>query len=61
MSNILCGIEYNEYIMYNNKIVGVSRPFIFTKKIVDKSNIIPLNKEKNTLGPMRYFPPACQE
>jgi hypothetical protein len=61
MSNILCDIEYNEYIMYNNKIVGVSRPFIFNKKIVDKSNIIPLNKEKNTLGPMRYFPPACQE
>jgi hypothetical protein len=47
--------------MYNHKIIETSKPFIFSKKLNDKSKIIPLNKVNNTLGPMRYFPPANQE
>ena len=47
--------------MYNNKIIETSKPSIFSKNLKDKSKIIPLNKVNNTLGPMRYFPPANQE
>jgi len=47
--------------MYNNNIVKTSKPFIFSKKLNDNNKTIPLNKVKNTLGSMRYFPPANQE
>lgn len=47
--------------MYDNKIIETSKPLVFSKKQNDKSKIIFLNKVKNTLGPMRYFPPANQE
>jgi hypothetical protein len=45
----------------NNNIVKPNKPFIFSKKLNDNNKIIPLKKVKNTLGPMRYFPPANQE
>jgi hypothetical protein len=62
VSNVVCDIEYYIVnIMYNNKTVISKKPFIFSKKINDTCKIIPLKKVKNTLGPMRYFPPACQE
>jgi Mitochondrial ribosomal protein (VAR1) len=44
-----------------NNIVKPNKPFIFSKKLNDNNKIIPLKKVKNTLGPMRYFPPANQE
>jgi len=47
--------------MYNNKKEKIIKPLIFTKKLKDNCKSIPLNKTKNTLGPIRYFPPACQE
>jgi hypothetical protein len=47
--------------MYNHKIIETSKPFIFSKNLNNKSKIIPLNKVNNTLGSMRYFPPANQE
>ena len=45
----------------NNDIAKPNKPFIFSKKLNDNNKIIPLKKVKNTLGPMRYFPPANQE
>jgi len=45
----------------NNNIAKPNKPFIFNKKLNDNNKIIPLKKVKNTLGPMRYFPPANQE
>jgi hypothetical protein len=47
--------------MYNNEIVNTIKPLIFTKKLNDSLKTVPLNKTKNTLGPIRYFPPANQE
>ena len=47
--------------MHNYKKVENKKPLIFSKKVDASPKIIPLNKVKNTLGPMRYFPPACQE
>jgi hypothetical protein len=47
--------------MYDNKIIKESKPSIFNKKINDNNKIIPLNITNNTLGPMRYYPPANQE
>ena len=47
--------------MYNYKKVENKKPLIFSKKVNASPKVIPLNKVKNTLGPMRYFPPACQE
>jgi len=47
--------------MYNYKIIETNKPFIFSKKLGNKNKIIPLNKVTNTLGPIRYFPPANQE
>jgi len=46
--------------MFKKNIQGI-KPFIFYKKINDNSKIIPLKKTTNTLGLMRYFPPATQE
>lgn len=48
-------------IVSNNGIVRTIKPLIFTKKLKDNVKIILLNKTKNTLGPMRYFPPISQE
>src|SRR5580693_2300233 len=47
--------------MYNNKIVKTIKPLIFIKKLKNNIKTIPLNKTKNTLGTIRYFPPASQE
>jgi hypothetical protein len=47
--------------MYINKVARRIKPLIFTKKLDNNLKIIPLNKTKNTLGPIRYFPPANQE
>jgi hypothetical protein len=47
--------------MYDNKVIKTTKPLIFTKKLNDGLKTIPLNNIKNTLGSMRYFPPANQE
>jgi len=47
--------------VYSNEKEKTIKPIIFTKKIEVNCKSIPLNKTKNTLGPMKYFPPACQE
>jgi len=47
--------------VYDNGSIKTPKPFIFTKKLKDNIKIIPLNKTNNTLGPIRYFPPASQE
>jgi len=50
--------------MNNNKIANIevsNKPLIFTKKVNDKSKIIPLNLNNNTLGEKRHFPPASKE
>jgi hypothetical protein len=45
----------------NNNNIQKTSPFIFTKKINDKFNIIPLNIISNTSGLAKYFPPATKE
>jgi Mitochondrial ribosomal protein (VAR1) len=45
----------------NNGNLKTKKPYIFIKKLSDNMKIIPLNKTTNTLGPMRYFPPATKE
>ena len=47
--------------MFNNEIIKTIKPLIFIKKLNNNIKIIPLNKTKNTLGSIRYFPPASQE
>jgi hypothetical protein len=47
--------------MYNNEIVKIINPLIFTKNLNNNLKTVPLNESKNTLGSMRYFPPANQE
>jgi len=47
--------------MSNNKIVKTIKPLIFIKKKKKNIKTIPLNKTKNTLGTIRYFPPVSQE
>lgn len=50
--------------MINNRIANIevsNKPLIFTKKVNDKSKIIPLNLNNNTLGERRHFPPASKE
>lgn len=47
--------------MFNNEIVKKIKPLIFIKKLNNNIKIIPLSKTKNTLGSLRYFPPASQE
>jgi len=46
--------------MFNTELKKII-PFILKKKINNNSKIIHFNKTTNTLGPMRYFPPATQE
>jgi hypothetical protein len=48
-------------MIYKNGISETKEPYIFTKKLKNNIKIIPLNKTTNTLGFMRYFPPATQE
>jgi len=44
------------------KNIKIIKPFIFTKKVNNKQIIIPLSiKTRNTLGPIRHFPPATKE
>ena len=50
--------------MIKNRIANIevsNKPLIFTKKVNDKSKIIPLNLNNNTLGERRHFPPASKE
>jgi Mitochondrial ribosomal protein (VAR1) len=47
--------------MYIDKATRTIKPLIFRKKLDNNLKIISLNKTKNTLGPIRYFPPANQE
>jgi len=47
--------------MSNNKDIQNISPLIFTKKVNDKFNVIPLNITSNTSGPTRYFPPSTKE
>ena len=47
--------------MYNNDIFETNKPLVFTKKMCNNYKIIPQLKIKNTLGHVRYFPPAIQE
>jgi len=42
-------------------MVKTIKPFIFNNKLNGNIRTIPLNKTKNTLGNIRYFPPASQE
>jgi hypothetical protein len=42
-------------------MVKTLKPLVFIKKLKDNIRTIPLNKTKNTLGIIRYFPPANQE
>ena len=52
---------------FKNKIANVSegsvnnKPLIFTKKVNEKSKIIPLNLNNNRLGETRHFLPASKE
>lgn len=47
--------------MSNNKYIETTKPLIFVKKLSNNIKTIPLNKVKNILGPIRYFPPTNQE
>jgi hypothetical protein len=47
--------------MSNSEIVRTIKPLIFIKKLNNNIKIIPLNRTKNTLGSIRYFPPVSQE
>jgi hypothetical protein len=46
--------------MFNNKSINKIKPLIFKKKS-DCVKTISINKVNNTLGPVRYYPPANQE
>ena len=37
------------------------KPLIFSKKVNLKHKIIPLDVITNTIGPVRFFPPATKE
>jgi Mitochondrial ribosomal protein (VAR1) len=47
--------------MHNSGNIKRIWPLIFTKKFKNNKKIIPLNNNKNILGPTRYFPPVSQE
>ena len=47
--------------MNNNKFTQIISPLIFTKKVNDKFNIVPLNIISNTLGQTKHFPSATKE
>jgi Mitochondrial ribosomal protein (VAR1) len=46
--------------MFNNKVIIKIKPLIFKKKF-DYVKTIFINQVNNTLGPVRYYPPANQE
>lgn len=45
----------------NNKKIEILKPLIFSKKVNLNHKIIPLNAITNTIGPIRFFPPATKE
>jgi hypothetical protein len=52
--------------MNNNKNLetmtdSTNKPLIFSKKVNLKHKIIPLDIITNTIGPVRFFPPATKE
>jgi len=47
--------------MFKKEMEENNKPLIFSKKLNDNNRTIPLTIVKNTLGPIRYFPPATQE
>jgi hypothetical protein len=56
------GTSYFSFLKSNkSKLENGQQPVIFSKKINNKSKIIPLNKVVNRLGPTRHFTPAAQE
>ena len=38
-----------------------NKPLIFSKKVNLKHKIMPLDTITNTIGPIRFFPPATKE
>jgi hypothetical protein len=47
--------------MSNCENIRTIKPLIFIKKLNSNVKSIPLNNTKNTLGPIKYFPPLSQE
>lgn len=45
----------------NNQKIEMLKPLIFSKKVNLKHKIIPLDVITNTIGPVRFFPPATKE
>ena len=45
----------------NNQKIETLKPLIFSKKVNLKHKIIPLDVITNTIGPIRFFPPATKE
>lgn len=45
----------------NNQKIEMLKPLIFSKKVNLKHKIIPLDVITNTIGPIRFFPPATKE
>lgn len=45
----------------NNQKIEILKPLIFSKKVNLKHKIIPLDVITNTIGPVRFFPPATKE
>lgn len=45
----------------NNNKIEILKPLIFSKKVNLKHKIIPLDVITNTIGPIRFFPPATKE
>lgn len=45
----------------NNQNIEMLKPLIFSKKVNLKQKIIPLDVITNTIGPVRFFPPATKE
>nr|YP_010620803.1 hypothetical protein PN052_mgp13 [Pseudofabraea citricarpa]WAX38814.1 ribosomal protein S3 [Pseudofabraea citricarpa] len=45
----------------NQSNLGVNTPIIFSKKLNNKSRVIPLNIIRDKMGPTKHFTPAAQE
>lgn len=45
----------------NNQKIEILKPLIFSKKVNLKHKIIPLDIITNSIGPVRFFPPATKE
>ena len=45
----------------NNQNIEILKPLIFSQKVNLRHKIIPLDVISNTIGPIRFFPPATKE